>query len=120
MKILFASAEAYPLAKVGGLGDVAGSLPKALKALGHDVRIVMPRYGMVQAPREEGAQFPVHLGDADHEAGLRTARTGQAPVYLGEKPDLQDRPEAYEYEDDRQRLGVFCHAILDLRPAHDF
>src|SRR5205823_11932862 len=62
MKILFASAEAYPLAKVGGLGDVAGSLPKALRALGHDVRIVLPRYGMIKDSLEDVARFPVELG----------------------------------------------------------
>src|SRR5438132_338884 len=120
MKSLFASAEAYPLAKVGGLGDVAGSLPKALTELGHDVRIVMPRYGTIQGPQEEVARFPVQLGSVRHEAGLRTARIGEVPVYLVDKPDLYDRPKVYEYDDDGKRFGFFCKAILDMIPAADF
>ncbi|MDI6827526.1 MAG: glycogen synthase GlgA [Armatimonadota bacterium] len=48
LKVLFVSAEVSPFAKVGGLADVAGSLPKALKAMGNDVRIVMPGYKMVE------------------------------------------------------------------------
>lgn len=48
LKVLFVSIEVSPFAKVGGLADVAGSLPKALKAQGHDVRIVMPSYKMVE------------------------------------------------------------------------
>ena len=47
MKILFLSAEATPYVKVGGLGDVAGALPKALRNVGLDVRAFIPRYGQI-------------------------------------------------------------------------
>ena len=48
MRVLFVSYEVYPLAKVGGLADVAGSLPKALKELGLDIDVLMPFHGSVQ------------------------------------------------------------------------
>ena len=47
LKILLLSSEAVPFAKVGGLADVAGSLPKALRQLGHDARLVLPKYGQI-------------------------------------------------------------------------
>ncbi|MEK6988329.1 MAG: glycogen synthase GlgA [Candidatus Thermoplasmatota archaeon] len=120
MKILFASAEAYPLAKVGGLGDVGGSLPKALRALGHDVRIVLPKYGMVRDVKEDLGPFDVTIGGGPQPAALRTSSIDGVPVYLIDKPDLYDRPKVYEYEDDGERFGFFCKAILDLLPAAGF
>src|SRR6516164_4866689 len=51
LKILILAAEVVPFAKVGGLADVVGALPKALQELGHDVRVVMPRYGQVKSDR---------------------------------------------------------------------
>jgi starch synthase len=66
MRVLFLSVEVEPLAKVGGLADVIGSLPKALAGLGHDPRIVMPAYGMVLSDTKRDVravrkQFPVVL-----------------------------------------------------------
>ena len=50
MNILYASSEVFPFSKTGGLGDVAGALPAALAALGHDVKVVTPLYGSVPRP----------------------------------------------------------------------
>jgi len=56
MKVLFVSAEAAPFAKVGGLADVAGALPKALRAMGHDARLIMPDYRMI----EDDPRWSIH------------------------------------------------------------
>ena len=60
MKVLYVAAEAVPFAKTGGLADVAGSLPKALKADGMDVRVIMPKYGKIP---EEYREKMEHIYD---------------------------------------------------------
>ncbi len=95
LKILVVSAEVAPFAKVGGLADVAGALPKALQALGHDVRVAMPAYQMVlDDPKVKHRscidEFAVPVGNHEIELGFvrQTAlpsdpgTTGKVPVYL--------------------------------------
>jgi starch synthase len=89
LKILIVSAEVAPFAKVGGLADVAGALPKALRALGHDVRVAMPSYKMIEADSRYAVgdllpPFPVPTSDGQAErAWVRQTRIGtDIPVYL--------------------------------------
>ncbi|MEO0844513.1 MAG: glycogen/starch synthase, partial [Cyanobacteria bacterium J06643_5] len=63
MRILFVAAEAAPVAKVGGMGDVVGALPKILRKMGHDVRIFMPYYGFLP-DKMEIPEEPVWEGNA--------------------------------------------------------
>src|SRR3954447_11075495 len=86
LKVLFVAAEVAPFAKVGGLADVAGALPKSLRALGQDVRVVMPLYKQIDRKRygiEDalgGATFPV-LG-SEQLAGLAQTTIDGVLVYF--------------------------------------
>jgi len=118
LKVLFASAEVAPFAKVGGLADVAGALPKALAALGHDVRVVMPKYKAINEARFDVgppiAGFQVSMGPWEEPAQVKNARIGQqVPVYLIENKKYFDRDQVYGHPDDVERFLFFCRAIME-------
>lgn len=123
-RILVLSAEVAPFAKTGGLGDVAGALPKALASLGHDVRVVMPAYQEQERAARSGdggfGQLPggltVHTGAGPLQAGVfRTTLPGSdVPLYLIAESALFDRPSVYGYDDDPYRFAFFSLAALQL------
>ncbi len=120
LKILFLSAEVDPFAKRGGLGDVAGALPKALHALGHEVRVVMPAYANVEAGfpgvTSTDLTLQVPTGSGTIQAGVfeGTLPGSEVPIYFIAERNLFGRPEVYGYWDDPYRFGFFSRAALDL------
>ncbi|MDQ6884464.1 MAG: glycogen/starch synthase [Candidatus Dormibacteraeota bacterium] len=125
LRILFVSAEVAPFAKVGGLADVAGSLPKALKALGHDVRVVLPRYGTIDAEtfrfRRVLTGLPVPLAHQPVAADVLEGRIGaDIPVYLIENQQFFGREGMYGFWDDDARFIYFSRAALEMLHPLDF
>jgi starch synthase len=125
LKLLILSAEVAPFAKAGGLADVCGALPKALAALGHDVRVAMPAYGAIEAGARDGRHglrphpvtLNVPMGCGLVPAGVfEAALPGSAvPVYfIAERHRFGDRPFFYGYGDDAERFCFFSRAALDL------
>jgi len=118
LKILFLSAEVVPFAKVGGLADVAGSLPKAIRALGHDVRLMMPRYGTIRSDQfhfeKIGEPFPIPVRPGEEHAHLiGSTLDGGVPVYLiWNELYFSSRDRIYGFDDDAQRFAVFGRASL--------
>lgn len=97
MKILFVSPEVVPFAKTGGLADVAGSLPKALKEIGHDVRIFMPRYKKVKPEKFlPGSEVPVYFYEDEK--------------YFGSREELY-QVKGVDYPDNLERFVAFCQAV---------
>jgi starch synthase len=109
LKVLFLAAEVAPFAKTGGLADVAGSLPKALKALGHDISVAMPRYVSTDVGRfaltEVLSEFAVPFGEGTEPARiLQGIIEGGVPVYMVGNAKYRDRDGIYLHPDDVERF----------------
>ena len=126
LNVLFLAAEAVPFAKVGGLADVAGALPKALRALGHDVRLMMPRYGSIRSDQfhfeKVGKPFQVPVGPgAEHAHLIRATTEDGVPVYLiWDEKFFSRRERVYGFDDDPQRFVFFGRAIIAALPLLDW
>lgn len=122
MHILFATAEMSPLIKVGGLGDVAGSLPRALRARGEDVRVAMPMHGGIERAlygltRVLGG---VRAGADGEHVDVWEGNIHDVPVYLFENKRYFGRDKVYGFDDDIERFAFFCEAMLAVAPHLGF
>jgi starch synthase len=119
-RVLMISSEAAPLAKTGGLADVVGALPAALREFGDEVAVVIPRYGSIglSGARRVYDHLPVWLGPARHDTAVYQA-PAEFPLYMVDCPPLFDRTGFYgssgvDYPDNHIRFAVFARAALGV------
>ncbi len=126
LNILIAASEVVPFAKSGGLADVAGALPKALGSLGHDVRLVMPRYYVIDKDKYNLKPLEGSLGVPMGSAGEEWASVFEGvlpgsdiPVYFIEHEGYFGRLGLYDedgkgYSDNANRFIFFSKAVMQL------
>jgi len=127
LKILIAASEIVPFAKTGGLADVAGALPKALRRAGHDVRVVMPLYRQVDQVkcgveiRDTGRQVDIDIALYKHTGRIKESVIPgtDIPVYFIENQEFFNREELYrtpygEYWDNSERFMFFSRAVVEM------
>lgn len=123
LKICFVASEIAPLAKTGGLADVAGVLPRHLHALGHDVRVFMPLYSSLSNGVLRDAQpvltardVPLSLGTHRYSFTILESRLpgSTVPLYLVHCPEVYDRASIYTAGvDEHLRFLVLQRAALE-------
>ena len=118
MEILHVSAECYPVAKAGGLGDVVGALPKYQNQLGHIAKVVMPMYRtkfLYNNQWEVVHKGYVHMGPwgLDYTVIRESTNLLGFDLYLVDINGLLDRDKVYGYEDDTERFTAFQIAVVD-------
>lgn len=130
MNILFATAEAVPFCKTGGLGDVCGSLPSEVAKLGHNLTMILPafRQAMNSGQRIEptGITFEIPIGQKHVTGELLRSQLpdSNVTVYLIKQDEYFDRPQLYgedgeDYRDNCERFTFFSRAVLEAIPLLD-
>lgn len=123
MRILYAAGEAAPFVKVGGLGDVAGALPKALCALGEDVRVILPMYSAI-GNKLADLKYVTHIyinnSWRKQYCGIFEYKVGNVIYYFIDNEHYFKRDKVYGEYDDGERFAFFSRAVLEVLPVIDF
>ena len=119
LPVLITAVEMTPLAKVGGLADVVGALPHALRRVGVDARVALPLHGVIDRQTLDLRPLPsvpVLTPGGPRMARLFEASLHDVPLYLVENDTFFDRPRIYGEDDDLERWLYFCDALLAAAP----
>lgn len=129
MKVLIASPEIYPFVKTGGLADVTGALPKALKKLGIDVRVILPKHKGIEEQgfpmRYKNYKIACQVSQSFVDAEIVESEYDGIPVYLVEQDEYYYRDYLYstpdgDYLDNAERFIFFAKSILEAMKVVDF
>ncbi len=124
MKVLYVSSEALPFAASGGLADVAGSLPQALRRRKVACRVVMPLYGSISDEMRSSMKFitniMVPVSWRRQYCGVFEAKAGGVIYYLIDNEYYFKRNSFYGHYDDGERFAFFSRAVLEILPYIDF
>lgn len=122
LKILFVSTEAAPFIKVGGLGEVMYALPRALKGLGHDPRIIIPKYASIPNEKYKFKYLIEGVNITNEERSIicnikileKTQPDAPINYFLENQEFFEQRGNVYGYDDDAARWAVLCRGALEF------
>lgn len=124
MNILFATFEAVPFVKTGGLGDVGGTLPFALKEAGADVRVILPKFATIPEEYREKmvhvTDFPLLLSWRSQYCGIEKLEYGGVIWYFIDNEYYFGRSYPYGFFDDGERIAFFSKAVVECIAHLDF
>lgn len=131
LSILYVSSEVFPFAKVGGVGDIAYSLPLALRELGHDVRVMLPKYGIISERKNKIHEInrlrdmPIQIGEKTEYATVKSSSinnprnkvqayiTTNLKYFDSKKGVYNDAKTGSQFEDNDERFIFFCRSVIE-------